>query len=437
MKTFTIETLGCKVNEYESAFYTSLLEEHGYRQAKSDEKADVIIINTCTVTNTAAAKSRRKISRLKRENPHAFVVVVGCYAQVVEQEERDSLQADLLIGASYKNELVDLIEKAQNTHEPHQKDFVENSRDLIEFESMPIGVFEGQHRAFLKIQDGCNQFCTYCQIPLARGFERSQIPSEVVSSAQKLAQNGHLEIVLTGIHTGRYHFRETDLCDLLELLLEQTPEQVCYRLSSIEITEVNDRILDLMAKNPRILPHLHIPLQAGDNRTLKRMNRPYTVEEFIARIEEIRAKIPNISISTDVICGFVQESDDEFETTKKTIEACQFSFLHVFPYSRRKGTAADRMTGFVDGNIAKERTDQLLELSKTLRQHDMERFMHTQVLIEREDVHHPNWYLGYTSQYHPATIYSEVPLKGRLNVKIDKIENGRYVVSHEAENETI
>lgn len=437
MKTFTIETLGCKVNEYESAFYTSLLEEHSYRQAQEDENADVIIINTCTVTNTAAAKSRRKVSRLKRENPNAFVVVVGCYAQVVEQEERDALQADLLIGASHKNELVDLIEQAKNKPETTKKDYVENSRDLTEFESMPIGVFEGQHRAFLKIQDGCNQFCTYCQIPLARGFERSQIPDEVVASAQKLAQNGHLEIVLTGIHTGRYHFRDTDLCDLLERLLSQTPQNICYRLSSIEITEVNDRILDLMANNPRILPHLHIPLQAGDNRTLKRMNRPYTVEQFKARLEEIREKIPNVSISTDVICGFVQESDEEFETTKQTIEDCRFSFLHVFPYSRRKGTAADKMTGFVDGTIAKERTDQLLELSKTLRQNDMERFDKTQLLIEREDAHHPNWYIGYTSQYHPAMIYSDIPLKGRLDVKIDKIENGRYVVLAEDEYETI
>lgn len=431
MKTFEIETLGCKVNEYESVFYASLLEEHGYRPVKENETADILIINTCTVTNTAAAKSRRKVGRLKRENPNAFVVVVGCYAQVSDPKEREALGADLIIGASHKNELVELIDKAQKGTDESKVDYVENSRDLTEFESMPIGVFEGQHRAFLKVQDGCNQFCAYCQIPLARGPERSQIPDEVIASAKKLAENGHQEIVLTGIHTGRYRFRDTDLCDLLKRLLTETPENVCYRLSSIEITEVNDRILDLMAKNPRILPHLHIPIQAGDNRTLARMKRPYTVEQFLSRLEEIRAKIPKISISTDVITGFVQESDDEFATTLKTLEACKFSFLHVFPYSRRKGTAADAMTGFIDGNTAKARTDQLLELSNELRKKDMARFDHTQLLIEREDPHHPDWYIGYTSQYHPAAIFSNTPLKGRLNVKIDEIMHGRYIVTAE------
>lgn len=426
MKRFEIDTLGCKVNEYESAFYADQLEQAGWQRKQEGETADLLLINTCTVTNTAAAKSRRRISRLKRENPDAFVVVCGCYAQTLDAQSLQALQADLVIGAAHKNELIAQIEKAKQEGKPRV--LVENAQDLTEFESMPIGSFEGQHRAFLKIQDGCNQYCAYCQIPLARGPERSQVPDEVIASAQALAKAGHKEIVLTGIHTGRYHFRQTSLADLLAKLLEQTPEDVCYRLSSIEITEVSDQILDLMAANPRILPHLHIPIQAGDDRTLVRMKRPYTVHQFEERLAQIRQRIPDISISTDVICGFVQESEDEFETTLQTLKDCRFSFLHVFPYSRRKGTAADAMSGFVDGKTAKRRTDQLLALSKDLRKQDMARFQRSQMLVEREDASHPGWYLGYTSQYHPAQIYSKTVLSGRINVRMIESENERYTV---------
>ncbi len=435
MKKFEIETLGCKVNEYESAFYASQLEQAGFERVAKGEPADVLIINTCTVTNTAAAKSRRRINRLKRENPNAFVAAVGCYTQMLDAKEREALNVDLIVGASHKDELASKIIEGMNVHTP--QDLVEESRDLTRFESMPIGFFEGQHRAFLKIQDGCNQYCAYCQIPLARGPERSQLPSEVVKSAQMLADNGHLEIVLTGIHTGRYHFRETNLTDLLKMLLENTPEEVCYRLSSIEITEVSDELLDLMEKNPRILPHLHIPIQAGDDRTLARMKRPYTVAQFEKRLEDIRKRIPDISISTDVITGFVGETDDEFETTRKTLSDCKFSFLHVFPYSRRKGTAADQMSGFVDGNTAKQRTDALLALSKELRHQDMARFERSQLLIEREEPGHENWYIGYTSQYHPARIYSTTPLSGRINVRMTESAQERYTVVAEDQDEII
>lgn len=427
MKYFELETLGCKVNEYESAFYTEMLEKAGYQSIEKsldpNASADLIVINTCTVTNTAAAKSRRRIGRLRREHPKAFVVVVGCYPQTLSKEERQALDVDLILGAAHKNELVTRVQEAMAGH---KQDLVENIADLTQFEDMPIGSFEGQHRAFLKIQDGCNQYCTYCQIPLARGPERSQIPEKVIESAQNLAAHGHLEIVLTGIHTGRYHFRQTNLVDLLKMLLDATPLEVCYRLSSIEVTEVSDDLLDLMAQNPRILPHLHIPIQAGDDRTLARMHRPYTVAQFQARLAAIRQKVPNISISTDVITGFVGESEEEFETTKQTLQNCGFSFLHVFPYSRRKGTKADQMDGFVNGVIIKERTNALLALSKQLRQTDMKRFDVSQMLVEREDPNHPHWYIGYTSQYHPVEIQSDIPLQGRIEVQLTPMDNERY-----------
>ncbi len=433
MKHFELETLGCKVNEYESAFYTEILEKAGYQPIEKspdpNTPVDLIVVNTCTVTNTAAAKSRRRIGRLRREHPEAFVVVVGCYPQTLSKEEREALGVDLILGAAHKNELVERIEQARQGKE---NDLVENIADLTQFEDMPIGLFEGQHRAFLKIQDGCNQYCTYCQIPLARGPERSQIPEKVVESAKGLVNHGHLEIVLTGIHTGRYHFRQTNLVDLLKLLLDNTPLEVCYRLSSIEVTEVSDELLDLMAHNPRILPHLHIPIQAGDDRTLARMHRPYSVAQFKERLGVIRQKVPNISISTDVITGFVGESDEEFETTKQTLQDCAFSFLHVFPYSRRKGTQADQMDGFVNGTLVKERTNSLLALSKTLRQADMERFTTSQMLVEREDPNHPGWYIGYTAQYHPIQIQSDTNLHGRIHVKMTAIENERYIAHFDA-----
>ncbi len=425
-QTFQIETLGCKVNEYESAYYTSQLEEAGFLHVDDGQVADVIIINTCTVTNTAAAKSRRKVARLKRENPGAFVVMVGCMAQVTNAQTREALGVDLIVGASHKNELAQWIQKGLQEHQP--LDLVESIEDLTEFESMPIGTFEGQHRAFLKIQDGCNQYCSYCQIPLARGPERSQTPDEVIKSAQNLAANGHLEIVLTGIHTGRYHFRDTNLTDLLRRLLEEVDDQVCFRLSSIEITEITDELLELMKNNSRLLPHLHIPIQAGDDRTLARMKRPYTVAQFEKGLEEIRQAIPSASISTDIMTGFVQESDEEFETTVQTLKDCAFSFLHVFPYSVREGTAASKMTGFVDGNTAKERTHILLDLSKDLRDQDMARFTETQMLVERKDPHHEGSYIGYTSQYHPARLYSDTPVQGRLNVRIVGKEDDTYIV---------
>lgn len=423
---YKMTTLGCKVNEYESRYYMEQLESLGIQQADAGQPADVVLINTCTVTNTAARKSRQKIRRARKENPGALCVVVGCYAQTMEEDARKELEADLLIGAAGKNQIRQLVADAlAHRHKPCS---VPSALEIQDFESMPIGHFEGQHRAYLKIQDGCNQYCAYCQIPLARGPERSQIPAEAVETACRLAKGGHQEIVLTGIHTGRYSFRSVNLTGLLKMLLEKVPENVDFRISSIEITEVSDELLDLMEKNRRILHHLHIPVQAGSNATLARMKRPYTVEMFAERLAEIRRRIPDISISTDVITGFVQESDEEFETTRQTLEQLGFSFLHVFPYSRRKGTAADGMSGFVDPQTVKKRTDVLLALSRRLRLQDMKRFDTLTVLVEREGTQPGTW-SGYSEQYHPVLIHADSPVSGRVHVQVTGIENGVYNAS--------
>ena len=418
---FKIYTLGCKVNSYESQFYCEELEKLGYQQTK--EKADIYIINTCTVTNTAASKSRQKIHLAKKENENAIIVVVGCYVQVLDKKQREELNADLIVGAQHKKQLATIVD--EYVHTGNKKDYVDTLEKFTNFETMPIACFESKHRAFLKVQDGCNQFCSYCAIPYARGRERSLQQQEVLSIAQSLVSKGHSEIVLTGIHTGRYHDGMCNLASLLKSLLESTPEFVYYRISSIEITEVSDELIQLMQKNNRICHHLHIPVQSACNETLKRMNRPYTIEEFKERVQYIRSCIPDISISTDVIAGFVQESEEEFNTTLQNIKDIQFSFLHVFPYSKRNGTKASFMKGEINGNIKKERVNILLKLSKELREKDMVRFNTVQVLIEDSN---KNIYHGYTNQYHPIQIESNRQLSGRINIEWDEIKDGTYIV---------
>ena len=427
---FHIITLGCKVNAYESQFYAQKLEERGW--IEDDTNFDVCIINTCTVTNTAASKSRQMIHKEKKKRPDAIFVVVGCYAQTADEKAKSDLDVDLIIGAKHKKDLVTILENYIETHQ--RQDLVCEVSEYFEFESMPIQCFESKHRAFLKVQDGCNQFCSYCQIPYARGRERSLNHAEAVQIAQDLQARGHIEIVLTGIHTGRYNDGEYNLTMLLKDLLENTSDEVCYRISSIEITEVTQELIALMKANPRVLPHLHIPIQAGCNATLKRMNRPYTMEQFIKRIEWIRHEIPHVSISTDIIAGFVQESDEEFETTYENLKKIGFSFLHVFPFSVRSGTAASRMKGFVHGSVIKERVNRLLALSDALRSIDMQRFKEISVLIERKQ---NGMYIGYTTQYHLAYIESDEELSGRQTVVWDDIEDHTYYVRKKDLNASI
>lgn len=421
---FSITTLGCKVNSYESNFYKEQLEKQGHHMVGVNDPCDVCIINTCTVTNTAAAKSRQKIHSLKKAHPNALIVVVGCYVQHADAKERKDLDVDLIIGANHKNELASQIEELLKNHV--RKDLVEDIHDFTCFEEMPIHVYESKHRAFLKIEDGCNQFCSYCAIPFARGPQRSLSKEKVINIARSLSDKGHYEIVLTGIHTGRYQDGSITLAKLLKELLEKTDARVHYRISSIEITEVDDELIGLMKSTNRICHHLHIPIQSGCDATLKRMNRPYTIDAFKERLDIIRKEIPDISISTDVICGFVQESDEEFETTYKNLQDCAFSFLHVFPYSKRNGTAASKMKGEVHGSIVKERVNRLLALSNELRKQDMERFDTLEVLIEKKD--QDGIYHGYSQQYHPVKIYSDDILDSRIIVAWNEIKEHTYIV---------
>ncbi len=419
MTTFAIATLGCKVNTYESQNYLECLKEAGYTEVDFREKADIYVINTCSVTNTAAAKSRQKIHQARRQNPAALVAVVGCYAQAADPADIASLQADVVIGAQGKSQLAERIAAALDKKGAPQP--MMPARSIHVFESLDIHAFSHQTRAFLKIQDGCNQFCSYCIIPYARGAERSIAPAQAVSIARTMAEHGHQEIVLSGIHTGRYgRDQGTTLLQLLKQLIDATPEQVRYRISSIEMNEIDDAFIAYMKQEPRIARHLHIPIQAASDEVLAAMNRPYDTAWFAQRMRDIRAQLPGISISTDMIAGFPQESDEQFAQALELVEKeLRFSFIHCFPYSRRDHTRAAQMPGHLPNQVKKARAAQLGELSERLHHAYMETFLGKQadVIIERQK---EGMLFGYSSEYIPVYIpWTGDEMPKRAYVRLD------------------
>lgn len=358
MPTFCVFTLGCKVNAYESQGYIKGLKELGYQEVSDDQPSDICIINTCSVTNTAASKSRQKISHAKRLNPNALICAVGCYIQT--EDKLDRLDVDVVIGSQNKDELPKLIDEAYR--EKRTINEVKSMNDA-KFEAIEIDEFEHKTRAFIKIQDGCNQFCSYCIIPYARGRQRSMPLEQVIEQAKKLSKN-HKEIVLTGIQTGQYG---NDLgISLLTLLKELVKIEGLerIRLSSIEINELDDEMIEFMRNNPKMGNHLHIPIQSGCDRTLKMMNRPYDMEFFKKRIAYIRQMLPNVSISTDIILGFPDEREEDFEETLHNLEEIDFSFMHIFPYSKRDGTNACRIPNHLPNDLKKQRCKKVDEINQ-------------------------------------------------------------------------
>lgn len=397
MTTFAIATLGCKVNTYESQGYETALLKKGYQQVSFKEKADVYIINTCAVTNTAGSKSRQKIHQAKALNPEAIIAVVGCYVQTAKEQLEMMEHVDILIGSDGKSELARRVELAlQGEKQPNQ---LHDVRALRVFEALPVQHFEHQTRAFLKIQDGCNQFCSYCIIPFARGAERSLPEAEVLTMAKQLCANGHREIVLSGIHTGRYgHDLQTNLTHLMKRMCQEVAGLERIRISSIEMNEITDELLAFMQQEPKIARHLHIPIQSANNVVLQHMNRPYDVEWFAKRVAYIRSLMPDISISSDVIVGFPQESEEQFLDTMHNIEQMQLSFLHIFPYSKRDHTKAAGMPGHLENKIKKERAARLAQCSKALYTAYKQKFVgkEVSVLFEKEV---NGMLFGHTSEY--------------------------------------
>lgn len=415
---FKIITLGCKVNSYESEYMLEKLKDSGYLY--DEEKPDIIIINTCSVTNTADAKSMKLVRRAKREYKEAILVVVGCSSQN-NQGKYKEMGIDILLGNKNKSEIVSILEEYLQTRNPIV--YFTNERKLP-FEDMRLDRFTTHTRAFVKIQDGCDNFCSYCIIPFTRGSIRSKDFYDVIEEVQRLVLNGHKEIVLTGIHTGSYFSNGHDLSDLITEL-SKIDGLFRIRISSIEITELNDRFLDLLKTNTKIVSHLHIPLQSGSDAVLKRMNRKYDTAYFKDKINKIRKIRPDISITTDCIVGHPYESDECFLEYLDFCRELEFSKLHVFPYSLRSGTAAAAMPQ-IDEKVKKERVHQLLSLSNLLEDQYCNQFLgeELEVLTEEYD---GDYTVGFTSNYLRVYLKGKYSLNQMISVQILRIEDGKII----------
>ena len=406
-------SLGCKVNIYESEVATDLLKKGGYEIVPFEDKADIYIINTCSVTNESDKKSRKMINRAKKNNSEAIIVVMGCYSQV----SSDDIEADIILGNKDKSKIVEILNDFIRDRESKKIIYDLSS---VEFEKMEISHFDNHTRAFVKIQDGCNAFCAYCAIPYARGGIRSKELNTVIDEVTNLVNNGYKEIVLTGIHTGRYGIDNGHSLEELLKSLVNIPNIYRIRLSSIEINEITDGIIDLIKNNNIMAKHLHIPLQSGSNSVLKSMGRLYDKEYFIDRIEYIRGEIPNISITTDLIVGFPGETEELFNETIDTLDKIRFTKIHTFPYSKRDGTRASIMSNQVDGVIKKRRVNQILRLSNIYENEYYKRnigMVFDGVLEKRND----NECYVLTSNYISVLLNDNYDNNEILSVKIDRV----------------
>lgn len=399
MKTVAFHTLGCKVNTYESEAVKKLFIEDGYEVVDFKEVSDVYVINTCTVTNTGDAKSRQVIRRAIRQNPNACVVAMGCYSQVASEELEKIDGIGVILGTQHRNQIVDYVNQYQASKTTIN--VVENIMNTRRFEDLHVTSFSENTRAFMKIQDGCNNFCTYCIIPYARGLVRSRPRDKVLEEARNLVKNGFVEIVLTGIHTAGYgaDLENYDFASLLYDLCHEVPGLKRLRISSIETSQIDDRIIDLIVHEKIIVEHLHIPLQSGSDTVLKRMNRKYTTGEYLAKVQKIRASLPDIAFTTDVIVGFPQETEEEFMETYRFIETVGYSQLHVFPYSPRKNTPAAKMKGQVQDSIKTNRVHQLLTLSEKLQKKYAQTFIGKSLEVIFEEVTADGYLVGHAGNY--------------------------------------
>lgn len=393
-KTVCVKTLGCKVNAYESEFIISLFLRAGYSLVSSN--ASVYVINTCTVTNESDKKSRKTINSIKKNNPNSIIIAVGCYPQNLYNSKTEiDINANIILGNKDKSRILEYLDNYLKTKKQIIKFY--DTKDYI-FEDMEIENFSNHTRAFVKIEDGCNNYCTYCIIPHVRGNVRSKDKYKVIEEVCTLVKNGYKEIVLTGIHTGQYgkDIKDYNLFHLLlDLSLIEGLERI--RISSIEIIEIDDNIIRLLS-HPKMASHLHLPLQNGSDNILKLMGRNYNTEYYENKIKDIRKSNPGISITTDVIVGFPGETEEDFNATLNFCKKIEFSKIHVFPYSDRFKTPSSQMANKVAQNIKKGRVRRLLELSDNLQQKYEKNFKgkKLKVLIERQK---DGIFYGYSSNY--------------------------------------
>ena len=425
MRTAALHNLGCKVNSYETEAMQQLLEEAGYEIVSFHEKADVYIINTCSVTNIADRKSRQMLHRAKKQNPEAVVVAAGCYVQSAAEELKADLAVDVIIGNNKKQDLVPILEEyfKDRTDSSH----VIEINETHEYERLSIHKIADHTRAFLKVQDGCNQFCSYCIIPYTRGRVRSRRPEEVVAEVRELAAAGYQEVVLTGIHLSSYGvgFKEEENENLLSLIRQVHEVEGIrrIRLGSLEPRIITDDFAKALASMPKFCPHFHLSLQSGCDETLKRMNRHYTTEEYAAGCDILRRYFDNPAITTDVIVGFPGETEEEFEATKAFLERIGFYEMHIFKYSRRAGTRADRMPEQVPEQIKNVRSEALLLLEKQMSKAYRESFLgkkKTVLLEEKTEIGGRAYMIGHTMEYVKAVVPYADDLKNKMTEGILK-----------------
>ena len=416
MPSVGILSLGCKVNTYESEYIRNILEKRGYEIKDFSDKCDIYIINTCTVTNTSDTKSSKMLRRARKENPDAIIVAMGCF---IESNKDNPIPGiDIVIGNRDKDKVPDLIDEYLKNKERIIR-LYKGRTDI--FEDMYITNFPGRTRAFVKIQDGCDNFCSYCIIPFVRGKCRSKDKDKVIEEITALVNNGYKEVVLTGIHTGSYG-RDLDIsfADLLNEIIKIKGLKR-LRISSIEATELNEDILNILKNSNIIVDHLHIPLQAGSNEILKSMNRKYDLKYFEDKIAEIRSIRPDISITTDIIVGFPGETEELFKETLNTVKRINFSKVHVFPYSERKGTKSERLPNKIPSNIKKDYVKRLIALSKELEIEYASKFIgkELEILVEQTK---DDFSYGHTSNYLNVKVKGKLPHNELIKVKITSVD---------------
>lgn len=408
MAKIAFYTLGCKVNQADTASMENLFLRSGHQLVSFDGEADVYIINTCVVTNTGQRKSRQTIHRAIRKNPNALIVVTGCYPQTAAEEVKAIAGVDMIIGNQDRAQIVQLVEERLAHRQTDTLDAVHKLTASTAFEEMAAGDITDKTRAFLKIQEGCNQFCTYCIIPYARGPLRSRSLESIRTETQRLISAGFKEIVLIGIHLGCYGKENPDgptLYDAVKTVLD-VPGVQRLRLGSLESVEVEPRLLTLMQEDARFCRHLHLPLQSGCDKTLQAMHRPYTTAKFKTLLADIKTKVPDIAITTDVIVGFPGETEADFETTCKFAESCGFSKMHIFPFSARKGTPAEKFAGAVAEAVKKERADILGRIDETMHKTFLQAMVGQNAEILFEQPAGEDYFEGLTGNYQRVFVKS-------------------------------
>ena len=451
MPKAALHNLGCKVNAYETEAMKQQLAERGYEIVPFDQKADVYIINTCSVTNIADRKSRQMLHRAKKLNPEAVVAAAGCYVQVASDALKEDNSVDIIIGNNNKARLADILEEYMRDRQGNEEGYVLDIARAQEYEELHVSRLGEHTRAFIKVQDGCNQFCSYCIIPYARGRVRSRKPEDVVAEVEGLVARGYREVVLTGIHLSSYGTEHMEgspvkggdwdsgpLWDLIERI-HRVEGLKRIRLGSLEPRIITREFAEKLAGLPEFCPHFHLSLQSGCDATLKRMNRHYTTEDYLRRCGILREIFDHPAITTDVIAGFPGETEEEFEETRRFLETVRFYEMHVFKYSKRQGTKAAVMKDQVSEQVKARRSDVLLELERTMSREYRERFVGSRILVlfEEETEIGGKWYMiGHTPQYVRAALpledgmdreklvgrIMELSASGLLNDEILKVE---------------